>query len=683
MSIKAKIMIVVSFLVVVAIAICAMSFWVILKQSKSMDERLALFDHMRDVLTLNLGIEEQAVSIRDVVLADDTGEKINVKARMDEAYKKTIAPLLSSVKPASQEDADIWQRFLGSWAEHHKLMESVYQNSLKNTGYIARLESVRYNTRYWLDYQHLLRGIFDLSRPHFDDPKQVDLALTSFDTIEAVKSLLMYEKLALLAETAEERDRYLQLSRTDMARITKNLNFLERALTNPKVTDQELASFNATFREASAGKVTFFDNGEISWASTKFTLPPNFINPDYPEQSKIFWESIKPLRGGGTEILNHIMELAAEDTNSAAYQLLTTDGMAMREKERAWIEQIVASSHETLGQGLAAMADSFRRWTVALAIVTGVGLIAAICFAASFVGKLGRTLFKLDNDLNNRSNSVQKLANQLTHTASELANGAVNSSASLQQTSATLEELSTMTTKNANNSQEADALMKTASESVLMAQSSMDNVISAMKGISDSGNEIGKIIKSIDEIAFQTNLLALNAAVEAARAGEAGSGFAVVAEEVRNLAIRSADAAKNTAKLIETTIANINAGSKMVNDTAHSFLVVTDNSQKVANLIGEVAEASKEQSLGITQISKAMGEIDRITQINAASAQQSAEIAQTLNDEEEKLRETIEDINTLVSGHADFEISGFSDDDDSGVSLEAITRREREALPAS
>jgi methyl-accepting chemotaxis protein len=682
MSIKAKITIVVAFLVVVAVAICGMSFWVILRQSKSMDERLVLFDHMRDVLTLNLGIEEQAVSIRDVVLTDDVGVKVNVKARMDDSFKKTVAPLLTSIKPMTQEDADIWPKFLASWAEHKKLMDDVYENSLKNTGYIARVESVRYNTRYWLDYQHLLKGIFDLSRPHFDDPKQVDLALTSFDTIEAVKSLLLYEKLALMADSAEERDRYLQMSRADMARMTKDLNTLERALTNPAVTDEELASFNQRFREASAGKVTFFDNGEISWTSTKFTLPPNFINPDYPEQSKIFWESIKPLRGGGTEILNHIMELAAEDTNGVAYRLLTTDGMAMREKERAWIEQIVASSHDVLSQGLARMEESFRRWTITLALVTGVGLIAAIAFATSFVGKLGRTLFKLDNDLNNRSNSVQKLANQLTHTASELANGAVNSSASLQETSATLEELSTMTTKNASNSQEADALMRTASESVMMAQASMDNVISAMKGISDSGNEIGKIIKSIDEIAFQTNLLALNAAVEAARAGEAGSGFAVVAEEVRNLAIRSADAAKNTAKLIETTIANINAGSKMVNDTAHSFLVVTDNSKKVANLIGEVAEASKEQSMGISQISKAMGEIDRVTQINAASAQQSAEIAQTLNEEEEKLKETIEDINTLVSGHADFEINDSSDGD-SGVSLEAITRGERQALTAS
>jgi methyl-accepting chemotaxis protein len=246
---------------------------------------------------------------------------------------------------------------------------------------------------------------------------------------------------------------------------------------------------------------------------------------------------------------------------------------------------------------------------------------------------------------------VQRLADQLAANSEALADGAYHSSASLEETSAALEQLSSMTSRNAGNSVEADKLMQLASDSVIRAQTSMDNVIEAMAEISSSGNAIGKIIKSIDDIAFQTNLLALNAAVEAARAGEAGAGFAVVAEEVRNLASRSADAAKNTANLIENTTRNITSGSQMVNFTAENFKTVTDHSNKVAQLIGEVAEASKEQSQGIEQISKAVNNLDRVTQANAASARESSSIAGTLGDEEAKLNDTINEINSLVSGH--------------------------------
>jgi methyl-accepting chemotaxis protein len=597
---------------------------------------------------------------------------------MDQAAKNVLKPLMDSFKPADAKEADTWNLFKASWANHQKLMDDVAKLSLENTGAMARRMSIKYNTPYWLDYQHLLDSIFQLARPRFAEPEQLAIGLACLDVVEAVKSLLMYEKLSLLTPAKEERDRYIDLSRKDVARMTAGLNSLERALTNPSVSNADLAAFNETFKKASADKIQFTDDGEITWKATLFTLPDAFLHPARMEQSRIYWNQIKPLRGGGTNIINRIMELANKDTNASATELLMTQGKDMRVKERDWITKLVQYYQDMLAKDSSALVDSLKKRMIIMFSATGVGLIAAIAFSISFVGKLSKTLLKLDVDLNDRSNSVQKLANKLTQTAAELASGAFNNSASLQQTSATLEELSTMTAKNASNSQEADQLMRTASDSVKRAQASMDNVIEAMKGMSDSGREIGKIIKSIDEIAFQTNLLALNAAVEAARAGEAGSGFAVVAEEVRNLAIRSADAAKNTAKLIETTINSINAGSKIVNDTAHSFLVVTENSTKVAALIGEVAEASKEQSLGITQISKAMGEIDRVTQINAASAQQSSGIAKDLNDEEEKLKETIQDINSLVSGNSESDFYDYTPDtqDYEGEDSLAVIKRQ-------
>jgi methyl-accepting chemotaxis protein len=192
--------------------------------------------------------------------------------------------------------------------------------------------------------------------------------------------------------------------------------------------------------------------------------------------------------------------------------------------------------------------------------------------------------------------------------------------------------------------------MSQANAAVDKAEDSMAKVIEAMGEISVSGNEIGKIIKTIDEIAFQTNLLALNAAVEAARAGEAGAGFAVVADEVRNLAIRSADAAKNTADLIAATITNINSGSEMVNDTAENFKVVGTQVSKVSELVSEVADASKEQSQGIGQITIAMNEMDKVTQSNAASAEESASAAGQLSLQAGNLLGVVNEMDILTHG---------------------------------
>ena len=144
-----------------------------------------------------------------------------------------------------------------------------------------------------------------------------------------------------------------------------------------------------------------------------------------------------------------------------------------------------------------------------------------------------------------------------------------------------------------------------------------------------STEETQKIIKTIDEIAFQTNLLALNAAVEAARAGEAGAGFAVVAGEVRNLALRAAEAAKNTSNLIEDIVGNIRGGAALVETTEQDFKRVADNSSKAVNLVAEISGASREQSQGIEQINTAVTEMNNVTQTNAAGAEELAGIMAT------------------------------------------------------
>jgi len=275
-----------------------------------------------------------------------------------------------------------------------------------------------------------------------------------------------------------------------------------------------------------------------------------------------------------------------------------------------------------------------------------VSIIAAIILIRGITGPVNHLIEALSGG----AEAVDSASGQLSQASNTLAEGATENAASLEETSAALEELSSMTRRNSDNSQEANALMAKATDAVHQADKSMESVIRAMEEISLSGNEIGKIIKTIDEIAFQTNLLALNAAVEAARAGEAGAGFAVVADEVRNLAIRSADAAKNTSELIANTITNIQSGSEMVQATANSFQTVESNSAKVAELLAEVSEASKEQSQGISQINTAMTEMDKVTQSNAASAEEAASAAGQLSLQAGNLLEAVGEMTQLVRG---------------------------------
>jgi methyl-accepting chemotaxis protein len=178
----------------------------------------------------------------------------------------------------------------------------------------------------------------------------------------------------------------------------------------------------------------------------------------------------------------------------------------------------------------------------------------------------------------------------------------------------------------------------------------MNEMREAMDAIKTSSNDIAKIIKTIDEIAFQTNILALNAAVEAARAGEAGAGFAVVAEEVRALAQRSANSAKETASKIEVAIKNGEHGVVISSKVAEALLVIVEKARKVDELVAEIATASQEQNQGISQINTAVSQMDKVTQSNAASAEETAAAAEELSAQSVSLKEIVGQLHQMIGG---------------------------------
>ena len=257
-------------------------------------------------------------------------------------------------------------------------------------------------------------------------------------------------------------------------------------------------------------------------------------------------------------------------------------------------------------------------------------------------------LKELGNDMNEIMSQVQVAGEQIAAGSTEvsdssqaLSQGATESASSLEEISASMQELSSQIKLSADNAGQASQLAGQARNAADNGKDSMQDMIGAMDDISASGQDIAKIIKVIDEIAFQTNLLALNAAVEAARAGQHGKGFAVVAEEVRNLAARSAKAASETAELIEGSVKKAENGVTIADRTASGFNDIVDSIVKVTDLVAEIASASNEQAQGIQQVSIGLSQIDQVTQQNTASAEEGAAASEELSSQAEQLRQML------------------------------------------
>ena len=295
--------------------------------------------------------------------------------------------------------------------------------------------------------------------------------------------------------------------------------------------------------------------------------------------------------------------------------------------------------------------DERMAFIASLITWVGIGAVAlGVLFAVLITRGITKTLTRIITGLNEGADQVNDAAGQVASASQQLAEGASEQASSLEETSSALEQMAAMTRTNAENAKEANSLSGQARDAAQSGDQTMDKLNNAMAAINESSGQISKIIKVIEEIAFQTNLLALNAAVEAARAGEHGKGFAVVADEVRNLAQRAAQAARETTSLIENSVGRAKEGADVAGEVAQSLGAIVGDVTRVTDLINGIARASEEQAEGVEQVNMAVSQMDKVTQQNASGAEESASAAEELSAQAATVKGTVDELAQMIGG---------------------------------
>ncbi len=352
------------------------------------------------------------------------------------------------------------------------------------------------------------------------------------------------------------------------------------------------------------------------------------------------------------KVANHIRDLSMEGKPAEALALLRSEGAPAFAAFETAVRECAEYNSRNVRTYMDEVNHSASRGLSFTLILSAVAALSAIVAGWLITRSISSRLRLMAAALGDGAVQVSAAAGQVSSSSQSLAGGASEQAASLEETSSSLEELSSMTKRNAEAAVAAKQLSGETRAAAETGNADMEAMRDAMNAIKTSSADIAKIIKTIDEIAFQTNILALNAAVEAARAGEHGAGFAVVAEEVRALAQRSATAAKETAAKIEDSIGKSEHGAVVSTKVAASLGIIVERARRVDELVAEISRASGEQNQGIGQINIAVSQMDKVTQSNAGNAEETAAAAEELNSQAASLKEVVHSLQTLIGGSA-------------------------------
>lgn len=389
---------------------------------------------------------------------------------------------------------------------------------------------------------------------------------------------------------------------------------------------------------------------DINYVKSKNTeLLKNYIATKPSTSELELYNKLKNLRDDFWNNIFKAVKLGEQNKNAQAY-LVYKSNTKFFEGYRSILLDLVKCQKD-ISQKVFYDNVKASRMANILSIVIGLFSLALLISLGSMISSLiTKPITRAVNELENGAEQVASASNQLSAASEQLASGTSEQAAAIQETSAAVEESDSMVKQNTNNTHQAAAMAKRAKDFATNSAYEMDKMMVSMEELKKSSDEISKIIKVIDEIAFQTNLLSLNAAVEAARAGDAGKGFAVVAEEVRNLAQKSAQATKDTSLIIERNIVLSNENVGLTQNINEQIKQIDVETQKVSQILNEIAVASQEQAQGIEQINKAIQQIEQVIQSNASSAEESASASHELSSQADSVKDIVHTLLILVEG---------------------------------
>ncbi|MDG0815977.1 methyl-accepting chemotaxis protein [Bdellovibrio svalbardensis] len=348
-----------------------------------------------------------------------------------------------------------------------------------------------------------------------------------------------------------------------------------------------------------------------------------------------------------------IIGFAQAGNNKDAIRLIMEKGRTLRLAVEEVINSSIDRNKKEMEVKKEASSATYQLARTTSIMTTALALLIGVFMSFFILRSLGKSISQVIDGLKDNSLNVTQASHQIASSSEGLSQASAEQAASLEETVSTLEELTSMVRVNSENAKQAAKLSEETRTIATKGEHEIRDLIVSMNHISSDSKKIEDIINVIDDIAFQTNLLALNAAVEAARAGEQGKGFAVVAEAVRNLAQRSSSAAKDITELIKGSVQKIETGSTQVSRSGEVLSEIVASAKKVSDLNAEIASASEEQSNGISQIGKAMNQLDQVTQINAATSEEAAASAQELSVQANQLTQIVDVLIFTIKGGND------------------------------